>query len=142
GIHHQWPGNSLKVRCKNAIPTNEWVHLAFTYDGSSHAAGVHLFVNGYQAEVEVIRDHLWKDITYDGGEPDLAIGFRFRDVGLKGGRVDDFRLFNRELTVVEVAQLAGLALSQREKLFDFYVATVFAPALKLTEELHQLRQEQ
>src|SRR5438034_2838159 len=62
GIHHQWPGNSLKVRCKIAISTNEWVHVAFTYDGSSRAAGVHLFVNGNPADVEVIRDHLWKDI--------------------------------------------------------------------------------
>ena len=108
GIHRQWPGNSLKVRCQTAIPTNEWVHLAFTYDGSSHAAGVHLFVNGKPAEVEVIRDHLWKDITYDGGEPDLAIGFRFRDVGFKAGKVDEFRVFNRALTPIEVADVAGL----------------------------------
>jgi hypothetical protein len=139
GLHHTWPANSLKVVAREPLPTNEWVQVAMTYDGSSRAAGVRIYVNGVLAAVDVIRDGLFKDITYEGGEPDLAIGFRFRDNGFKGGRVDDFRLFNRELAAVEVAQLAGLAPSQREELFDFYVATVFPPALKLAEELHQLR---
>ena len=40
GLHHMWPGNSLKVVTKEPMPTNEWVHVAVTYDGSSRAAGV------------------------------------------------------------------------------------------------------
>ncbi|PYK97543.1 MAG: hypothetical protein DME19_15905, partial [Verrucomicrobia bacterium] len=83
GLHHTWPGNSIKVRSKAAIPPNEWVHVAFTYDGSSRAAGVRVFLNGAPVEVEVVRDKLVKDITYQGGEPDLAIGYRFRDAGFK-----------------------------------------------------------
>ena len=108
GLHHQWPGNSIKVRSKATIPTNEWVHVAFTYDGSSHASGLRIFINGKPAEVEVIRDHLWKDITYETGEPELAIGYRFRDAGFKNGKVDDFRIFNRALTSIEVTDVAGL----------------------------------
>ena len=46
-------------------------------------------------ELEVIRDRLGKDITYGGGEPDLAIGYRFRDNGFKGGAVDELRVFDR-----------------------------------------------
>src|ERR1041385_406431 len=58
GLHHQWPGNSLTVRTKAAVPTNEWTHLAFTYDGSSHASGLSIYLNGKPVEVEVVRDHL------------------------------------------------------------------------------------
>jgi hypothetical protein len=146
GLHHQWPGNSIKVRSKAAIPTNEWVHVAFTYNGSSHASGVRIFVNGKAAEVEVIRDHLWKDITYESGEPELAIGFRFRDAGFKNGKVDDFRVFNRALTPIEVADVAGLddlrTAQNGEALLEYYIANVYPPARQLGSELNMLRREQ
>jgi hypothetical protein len=146
GLHHQWPGNSIQIRCKSAVPTNEWVHVAFTYDGSSHASGLRIFINGKPSEVEVIRDHLWKDITYESGEPELAIGYRFRDSGFKQGNVDDFRIFNRALTAIEVADVAGLEELQRARdgdaLLDYYIANVYPPARQLTSELNSLRRDQ
>src|SRR5206468_6878248 len=139
---HLWPGDSLKVRAKVALPSQEWVHVAFTYDVSSRASGVRIFLNGAPVEVDVVRDKLRKDITYQGGEPDLAIGYRFRDAGFKGGKVDDLRVFNRALTEIEVADVAGrddlravwsmnpdsLSQVQRGLLLDYYVANVDATA--------------
>jgi hypothetical protein len=156
GVHRQWPGISLKVRCKNALPTNDWVHVSFTYDGSSRATGLRVFINGKPAETEVIRNHLWKDITYDTGEPDLAIGYRFRDSGFKDGKVDEFRVYNRALTAVEVAEVAGrselksaweakpeaLTNAQRESLLEYYLANVYPPARQFANELVELRREQ
>jgi hypothetical protein len=156
GLHRMWPGDSLKVRARTALPTNEWVHVAFTYDGSSRAGGVRIFLNGAPVEVEVIRDKLRKDITYQGTEPDLAIGYRFRDAGFKGGKVDEFRVFNRCLTPIEVADVAGradlrdvwktppeaLSSSQREQLLDYYLANVYPPAKQFGAELTALRREQ
>ncbi|HMJ91009.1 MAG TPA: DUF1553 domain-containing protein, partial [Candidatus Acidoferrum sp.] len=164
GLHHMWPRNSLKVASKVALATNEWVHVAATYDGSSRASGVTLYVNGVIAGHDVIRDGLWKDITYGGGEPDLAIGYRFRDNGFKGGAVDDFRIYNRALTAIEVTALArdsGAAVpvggGRKETgpegrwtiaggtpplLFDFFFAAQFAPAQQLVADLHNLRDEQ
>jgi len=151
-----WPGNSLKVRARVALPTNEWVHVAFTYDGSSRAAGLRIFLNGAPAKAEVIRDKLRKDITYQGGEPELAIGYRFRDAGFKCGKVDDFRVFNRCLTPIEVADVAGrddlrvawkdspdsLNSVQRERLLDYYVANVYPTARQFFAELTALRRDQ
>ncbi len=153
GLHHMWPGNSIKVRSRATLPTNEWTHVAFTYDGSSRAAGVKIHVNGSPVETETIRDGLWKDITYGGSEPDLAIGNRFRDIGFKGGRVDDFNVFDRALTPLEVAHLAGrsdltdalatapdrLTATQRVGLLDYFLATVHAPARQWAMELSDLR---
>src|SRR5439155_7733495 len=101
------PGNSLKVRARVALPTNEWVHVTFTYDGSSRAAGLRIFLNGAPANSEVLRDKLRKDITYKGGEPELAIGYRFRDAGFKGGEVDDFGVYHRFLTTIGLAGVGG-----------------------------------
>lgn len=154
GLHYMWPGNSLKVRTRATLPADTWAHVVVTYDGSSRAAGVHIAVNGEPAELEVIRDGLTKDITY-GSEPNLAIGYRFRDNGFKGGEVDEFQVFNRELTPLEIQQLAGrhdlttawttpadqLNSAQRQGLLEYYLANV-SPAVKTARDtLHKLRQE-
>ena len=148
GLHHMWPGNSLKVRTKTPLKLNEWSHVTVTYDGSSRAAGVRLYLNGQPAPVDVIRDGLWKDITYDGGEPDLAIGFRFRDAGFKGGRVDDFAIYGRELSALEAAHVAGRDdlkaawAVKSDSLFETFLATDHAPWQEALAELHSARDEQ
>ena len=148
GLHHMWPGNSLKVRTKTPLALNEWSHVTVTYDGSSRAAGVRLYLNGQPAPVDVIRDGLWKDITYDGGEPDLAIGFRFRDAGFKGGRVDDFAIYGRELSALEAAHVAGRDdlkaawAVKSDSLFETFLATDHAPWQEALAELHSARDEQ
>src|SRR5262249_61976051 len=98
GLHHMWPGNSLKVRTREAIPTDAWTHVAFTYDGSSRASGFTIYLDGKPAPVEIVRDGLSKDITYGGNEPDLAIGYRFRDNRVQRGGVDGVPGFRRRLT--------------------------------------------
>ncbi|MSU36980.1 MAG: DUF1553 domain-containing protein [Pedosphaera sp.] len=156
GLHHMWPGNSLKLRVREAIPTNTWTQVAFTYDGSSRASGLKLYINGRQAEVEILRNNLWKDITYAGGEPDLAIGSRMRDSGFRGGQVDEFRVYNRALTALEMAHLAGhpdlvralstapadLTAEDRGRLLTYYAATVHPGARQFRSELAALRREQ
>lgn len=156
GLHHMWPGNALKVRALEPIPTNVWTQLTVTYDGSSRALGVHLFVNGEPAQLEVIRDGLWRDFTYGGDEPELAIGYRFRDNGFKQGRVDEFSFYSRELTPLEVAELSGLphlrtalgtpvqdlSHSQREALQAYYLQTVDPAFQEAVKWLTAVRQEQ
>jgi hypothetical protein len=155
GLHHMWPGNSIKVVTRQAVPVDQWTHVAVTYDGSSKAAGVHIYLDGQPAELEVVRDGLYKDITYGGAEPDLAIGFRFRDNGFKNGQVDGFRVYDRALTPLEAADLAGrddlshawntagesLAAPERDALAAYYFANVSEPARKLAGELHDLRRQ-
>ncbi len=156
GLHYLWPGASLKVVTKSAIPADAWSHLTVTYDGSSRAAGARIFIDGVLAETETIRDGLYKDITYDKTEPDLALGFRFRDTGFKGGRVRDLAVFDRALTPLEVADLAGrpglaaawalpakkLSRAQRDALFEYFLAQVHAPTREAASALHELRERQ
>jgi hypothetical protein len=97
-----WPGNAIAVRTRQAVPKDAWTHVAVTYDGSSRAAGLRIYLNGLPADIEIVRDHLYKDT----GEHNLVFGARFRDRGFEGGQVADVALFARAVAPVEVAQLA------------------------------------
>jgi len=154
GLHHMWPGNALKIISTGMLPTNEWVNLAMTYDGSSRAAGLKLYWNGAAAETQTIRDTLWKDITYERGSPHLAIGFRFRDNGFRDGMVDEFKIFDRELTALEMRQVHdGSALEKalatenptgraHDELFDYYLANFHPVRQKFLSDLRAIRREQ
>lgn len=113
---HFWPGNALAVRAKEALPLGAWSHLAVTYDGSSHAAGVRLYLNGAPVATEVVRDSLYKDIRHlavwgdaEVGSIHLTLAGRFRDSGFKDGLIDEFQAFDTELTASEVAALAAVS---------------------------------
>ena len=86
------------------MPLDRWVHVTITYDGSSRAGGLALYVDGRRADCEVVRDQLTKNIT-GGGNDQLTVGQRFRDRGFKNGLVDEIKVFDRALTPLEVAQL-------------------------------------
>ena len=151
---HFWPGNAIGIQAVDPMPPREWVHVAVTYDGSSRADGLTLFVDGEPAEVETIRDHLFKDITGGGGD-ELTFGQRFRDRGFKGGSVDELKVFDRELTPIEVSQLSGggalaSALSStgdhpsghlRERLFSYYLANHDDRYRERLDALEALRKE-
>jgi hypothetical protein len=155
GLHRHWPGSSLKVVSLTSLPVDEWTHVTLTYDGSSQAAGARIYLNGATAPVEVVRDKLAGDVTYDREkQPPLLIGHRMRDSGFKSGRVDEFRIFARELTPLEAAHIAGrgdfaelwrtpagsLSRAQRAALKDHYLRV--APGVQVQlETLACLRRE-
>jgi hypothetical protein len=103
---HFWPGNAIRVRTTAPLRTNKWLHVVVSNDGSSQAAGLKIFINGQPASVEVVRNQLTKNITGGGGD-NIAVGERFRDRGFTNGLVDDFRVFDRELSDAEVQWLAA-----------------------------------
>jgi Protein of unknown function (DUF1553)/Protein of unknown function (DUF1549)/Planctomycete cytochrome C/Concanavalin A-like lectin/glucanases superfamily len=110
GLIHFWPGNAIAVRAKRSLPLNEWSRLVVTYDGSSRASGIRLYLNEAPLETEILTDHLYKDISYrrEAGDRSadthpLTIGARFRDSGFKNGLIDDLQVFDICLTAVEVA---------------------------------------
>src|SRR5690606_5462990 len=87
------------------LPVDQWVHVTVTNDGSSRASGLGLFVDGQPMDVEIVRDGLTKQIT-GGGNDHVTIGERFRDRGFTDGMVDEFELFDHQLSPFEIAWLA------------------------------------
>ena len=116
GLHHVAPDNSIEIetddagRCGRARGST----LTLTYDGSSRAAGIGLFVDGQLAPARVLIDHLRRSIIYDAeegqlGRPAAARLGRRHDETLEGVTVDDLRVFDRQLTTFEAAALGGVA---------------------------------
>ena len=141
GLHHMWPGNSLKIQSIDGLPLHTWSHVAFAYDGSSRAQGLTLFINGLPVPVKILRDHLWKDITY--GQPDLTVGLRMRDFGFKGGKVDELQVFDSALTAVEAARFAKVPPpSVPETELAHFIARDYPPYTTALATLRKLRQEQ
>lgn len=102
-----WPGNALCVETDEILEVDKWHHVAVTYDGSSKAAGLKIFVNAEDAGTRVVHDSLTRQINqWINGHYDFAIGSRFRDRGFKDGVVDELRGFDRQLSTLEVRQLA------------------------------------
>jgi len=147
GLIHFWPGNAIAVRSRQPLPLGAWSTVAITYDGSSRASGIRLYANGVAIEAEVVRDHLYKDVTYDPASdnvnepPRLTIGARFRDSGFKNGLIDDLQIFDIELTGVEVAELAG-ARAPAAAAFDQFLARRYQPSIAARAELKKRRVEE
>jgi mono/diheme cytochrome c family protein len=101
---HFWPGDAISIRAAEPLPVGEWVHVTVSNDGSSKASGLKIFVNGHPVATEVVRDSLTREITGGGGDT-IRIGERMRDHGFKDGLVDDFRVFDRRLSNLEIRDL-------------------------------------
>jgi hypothetical protein len=100
-VIHLLPGSAAAIRTLEPFPLARWVQVAVTYDGSSRANNLRIFLDGVAAPTEIEHDHLDGPATVRG----FKVGFRDRDLGFKGGAVDDLQVFDRALTAVEVAEL-------------------------------------
>ena len=76
-LAHKFPYNSIHVVSKISVPKEEWVHLAMTYDGSSRASGLRLYLDGRELEVEVRRDRLYREVLHNArarSGPGIKVG--------------------------------------------------------------------
>jgi hypothetical protein len=149
-VAREWPGNCIALRSEESVPAREWTHVVVSYDGSSHAAGLKIFLNGKKSPVEIVRDQLTKNSGSGGG---FSFGERVRDSGLRGGAVDDIRVFARAVSELEVRALHGnqalaevVAAVSRDaaglvELRDYYFSAIDPELRKQAGELHKLRSD-
>ncbi|SHK68216.1 Planctomycete cytochrome C [Reichenbachiella agariperforans] len=110
-----WPDNAIIRTTNKDIPRDKWFHVMMTYDGSSQADGLKLYMDGKLQNTDIVKDNLYKDILYSDSkaeisknpaEPGLKIGARWRGQGIKNALVDDIVIYNDDITALEVLQLA------------------------------------
>ena len=103
---HRWNRNAIRVSTRSGISSGKWMHLALTYDGSSRASGLRLYVDGRLQPVSVEKDNLTGAIVND--EP-LRLGRRQASNSYRG-LIDEFRVYDRELSDREVGRLMVVEL--------------------------------
>ena len=104
-VIHLWPGSAASVEMREELKVGEWTHIVATYDGTSIAGGLRLFVNGVDAKPTVLRDELRGNIA----GATMELGSRSRDAGFRGGAIDELAVWRVALTPAEAALAAGVA---------------------------------
>lgn len=149
---HKWDTNAIRVNTKSTFEINQWHHLFVTYDGLSKAKGVHIYIDGKPAKLDITHDALTD--TIQTTVPTM-IGRRANSAPFKG-LIDDVRAYDRELTSTEVAALASedgirqilltsevnRADAQKAQLNAYYWDNVDAAYKTLTTELADWKKKQ
>ena len=139
-MYRVWPGNAIGVRTVAPIPVDRWHQIAATYDGSSMATGLKIFLDGVEQRTTVLRDRLKKscNVKVDhGGE--FVVGQRFRARGLDGGLIDDVRVFTRDLTSPELSWLA--TDETQEATAEYYASAIDRHARAAKQALTDARKD-
>jgi hypothetical protein len=103
-IVHRWNNSLIEVRTRKQFPPNQWMHLAITYEGTSRAAGLNVYVNGKREPCEILNDSLSGPIL---SHTHFYVGVRHPDSQERFvGCVDELRIYDRPLSALELALLA------------------------------------
>ncbi len=111
---HGWPFNAIQVLTEEPLKLGEWSNITVTYNGSSRADGIEIFVNGERQPLHVEHDKLFKNIVIPDNEPrygyqDFLLGHRqsFEQLRYEGMRLDEIRIYNRQISAAEALILSG-----------------------------------
>ncbi|HVW67314.1 MAG TPA: LamG domain-containing protein, partial [Candidatus Peribacteraceae bacterium] len=98
-------GNYLRVAANTTLSTGSWQQVSFSYDGSGHASGVKIYVNGADVTGSAIVDAL--SGTIQNSQP-FEIGYRTTAHAQPfAGLMDEVRVYDAALTASQMVELAG-----------------------------------
>jgi hypothetical protein len=151
-INH-WPDNAIKIVSRTALQPGRWHHVMVTYDGSQHAAGAKIYIDGKQQLVDVESDSL-RD-TMRTRVP-LKIAQRHKSSHINGVALQDVRIYGRKLSDGEIEQLGSAARwaaimakpadkrskSDVDDLFDFWLRREDKSFVELSARMITDEQEQ
>jgi len=106
-----WPYNTIMVKAKVPISVKAWTQIGFSYDGSSRATGIQLYVNGQATAQTAVFDKLYRSIravNRNGYNNKLQLGQRLFHSGLIG-QIDDAKVYARQLSGWEMFLLGNPA---------------------------------
>jgi hypothetical protein len=111
----------VRSNLADAPPLNTWVHVAYTWDGTASASGVHFYVDGeevsgYSEQIDGVGSKV----------SDAAIGKQIGNSVYTGqddyvGLIDEVRLYNRILSLDEIKRLYQMGEGTK-------IATTIKPA--------------
>ena len=151
-----WPYNTLQVTTEKPLPPGEWSHISVTYDGSSKAEGITIYIDGVEQAVDIDYDQLYKSILF---EPDIhtygfsgiTLGARDKFIPFKHGGLDEIKIYDRKLSSLEVLysfspeqtrNLVQQKGSQKELLRDHFYTFVDEESRALQSDLKHLRDQE
>ncbi|MEM7369564.1 MAG: DUF1553 domain-containing protein [Bacteroidota bacterium] len=158
-LAHVFPHNAIQIVSEESVPVGEWVHLTLTYDGSSTAEGLTMYLNGNVLPSRITHNSLFKSIVHDPDNPmvfmpyvGFRLGARLNDPSIPEAKLDDLKIYNRLLHPVEVAELSGkkalqslfdstsLTEEQSNSLYPLFLTHIFQANHPAYQKLYELRE--
>ncbi|NJL76047.1 MAG: DUF1553 domain-containing protein [Saprospiraceae bacterium] len=155
---HALPHDQAKIQSQEKVRFHEWQHVLVTYDGSGRASGMNIFLNGIRCNTQTLYDQLNRSMlpvspNYEPEPRPLRIGkwnegFSGEIAFLKGC-FDDVRVYDRQLSALEVNALANnqtlqATIAQQPKVADLlehYLLHAHPTYQQLSNTLRQLSGE-
>ncbi|MGV3608221.1 MAG: DUF1553 domain-containing protein [Planctomycetaceae bacterium] len=150
---NNWDTNALKVVSQTPLKAKTWSHVLVTYDGSSKAEGVSIYINGVKQGTRIQKNAL-TDTTKT--TVPLKLGQRHTGSRINNLRLQDLRIYNRQLSPQEsdllvsgsrVSSLASKPADQRaaeevEELYSYWLKAIDPAAMAQATKVAQIEAEQ
>ena len=150
------PHNYIRVVAEKPLLPNRWYHVCFTYDGSSQADGISLYVDGEELRTQTIFDNLygtikrrWREREGWPNRPLMVFRsgrYHTGENGVFSGSIDELKLYNEELSPWEVSSIfadesrgmAKLDAKNSELQLRHYAMRYDKSAINLNKNIRQL----
>lgn len=127
-LNHVWPDNCIDYVTLDTLEVNKWTHIAMSYDGGSYAKGLRFYINGKTPKHKLLKDNLNKSLLH-GVKGSNWSNFPFilgkeKERSIENIVMDELRVFDRELSEIEVLKLYNPALEitpSQEQWLEYYV---------------------
>ncbi len=106
-----YPANCIEIQTTEKLSVKQWQNIALNYDGSGKAKGIELYLNGTKLRTRVITDNLTKGLLHAEKKAtfyysNFWIGKELFRKEIDNLYMDEFRIYNRKLSKLEIASLA------------------------------------
>jgi hypothetical protein len=158
GMHliHKWPENAAKAVSQTKLTSSRWQHVVITYDGSSKAEGIKIWIDGKESAATITSNALTETIKTS---VPFTIGRRSTGAPSQGALIQDVRLYKKVLAANELQELgstprlqyllakANRSADEQESLFSWFLGSkdeehknLVAALNGLTTEKNQITQ--
>jgi hypothetical protein len=152
-IINKWQDDALKVVSNTALKPGEWSHVFVTYDGSSKAEGVKIYISGKAQPTSIQANALKSTIRT---QVPLKLAQRHTASRLDDTLIQDLRIYSRVVSPQDVESLARATRAawlaskpadqrsdaEKAELFDWWLSALDQSSRDLRTKLAALEQEQ
>ena len=142
---HSLPAVLIQVQGSQKIVVGNWVHLTLTYDGSSKASGINLYVDGRKDQINITFDKLTQGIS--NNDRALTIGGRipYSESSKEYGYIDKLKIYSRQLSAIEAYNLFSQSIEfsdfEQDRKKEHYLLNSQSDYARIYQDIKHLRKQ-
>tara|TARA_R110001606_G_scaffold361561_1_gene514690 strand:- start:269 stop:1021 length:753 start_codon:yes stop_codon:yes gene_type:complete len=126
-------GNRIFIESTNTYSTNNWYNIGFSYDGSSNANGVTIYVNGVSVTYTIVSNSL-TNTTIQSGAP-FQIGTNRQNTNYFEGNIAQCTFIDKEVSSSEALEIYNGGVPTDISAVSFSADVISAWSLDASDDL-------